>query len=148
MPLKKGRINVLPNVSLKSMFKETVEVEQVIGDKVKVRFKKNEMCSCCSIQNICGKGEDLLTIDNPGVLLKKGDKIQLAIDNEKGFSASIITLLIPAVLFISSLIFFRDKGELFSFIISLGTVCVYYVIIKIALTKQKEKLNFRIIKKL
>ena len=130
------------------MLKEIVEVEEVLGDKVKIKFTKSQMCSCCRMQYFCGKGKELLTIDSCGFSLEKGSKIEIAIDEKKTLLANVITFLIPAIIFIAGLVIFQEKAEVVSFFLALGAVCLYYVIVKLLLHKYGRKFDIKILRKL
>jgi positive regulator of sigma E activity len=130
------------------MQKETVEVVEVVGAKVKIKFTKSQMCSCCRMHYLCGQGQEILTINNCGFSLNKGDKIEVAIDERKTLLANIITFLIPAIVFIAGLVVFQKKGEVASFFLALGAVCVYYIIVKLFLKKYGKKFDIAIVRKI
>tara|TARA_Y100000031_G_C8061097_1_gene310658 strand:- start:79 stop:471 length:393 start_codon:yes stop_codon:yes gene_type:complete len=130
------------------MIKEIVEVEEVFGDKVRIKFNKRQMCSCCRMYNLCGRGENSLDIDDCGFSLTKGDKIEIAIDERKTLLASGIIFLVPAVIFLGALIAFRDQCEFFSFFIGLGFLVMYYLGLKLILRKQGKKFNLKILRKI
>jgi len=130
------------------MFKETVEVVEVTPDKVKIKFTKSQMCACCRMQQLCGRGKELLTINNCGFTLKEGDKIGIEIDERKTLLANVIAFLIPAIVFIAGLFIFYNKGELISFLLALVAVCLYYVIVKLFLRKHGRKFDIKILRKL
>jgi len=130
------------------MYKECVKVEEVSTDRVRIKFEKNKMCSCCRMGGVCAKGEDTLTIDGCGFSLKSGDKIEVGVEEKKTFLAGIAMFLLPAVIFISNLIVFEHKTELVGFSLALGSVCIYYIALKIVLKKHGKKFNLRILRKL
>lgn len=129
------------------MLKEIVEITQVLQNKVRVKFQKSSSCSCCKVSYICNKGEETLLLDKDGLSLEKGDKVEIAIDEKKTLLANVIIFFIPGVIFIASLVFFKDKGELLSFFLALSVVCIYYVIIKLILKSQGKKFKIKILKK-
>lgn len=130
------------------MFKEVVEVESVFGNKAQIKFSKKTMCSCCRLGSVCGSGQGSLTIDSAGFSLAKGDRVEVAIDEKKNLLAAILTFLIPAVVFLASLVLFKAQGEINSFLLAIGALCLYYLILKLALKKQAKKFNIQILRKI
>ncbi len=130
------------------MFKEIVNVLEAWNDKVKVQFTKKEMCSCCKLSDLCGMGTEILTLDNPQFSLKTGDNIEVGIEEKKTLQASLIMFLIPALLFVSSLVFFKNYGEALSFFLAILGLCTYYVIAKFLLRKKSKEFNLKILRKI
>jgi len=97
--------------TFKIMFKEIVEVIDAWENKVKIKFTKKEMCSCCKLSHICGMGKEQIVIDNCGFSLETGDKIEVGIEEKKMHIAGLIMFLIPGTLFVLSMIFFKEQGE-------------------------------------
>ncbi|MFH1504352.1 MAG: SoxR reducing system RseC family protein [Candidatus Omnitrophota bacterium] len=130
------------------MFKEIVEISDVFDNKVKISFTKKQMCSCCSLGHICGRGEEELVIDDWGFSLKKGDKVEIEIDEKKGILANLILFFFPSIILIAGLILFQNKGELLSFVLALLVVCVYYLIVKLILKLKGKDFKLKIIRKI
>ena len=130
------------------MLKEVVEIAGVYGDKVKIKFTRNQMCSCCRMQQLCGGTKETLTIDNCGFKLNESDKIEITIDEKKTMLANIIIFLVPGIIFILGLVIFKARGEVMSFFLALILVCIYYVIVKLILRKYGKKFDIKIIRKL
>jgi len=130
------------------MFKEAVEVVEVSGDKARIKFTKKKMCSCCKFSYVCGKPQEELTLDSQGFSLKKGDRIEIGIDEKKSLLAGLITLFVPSVIFVLSLIAFRKAGELPSFFLAILLVCVYYVVVKLILKSKGKNFELKILRKI
>ena len=130
------------------MFKEIVRVIEAWNNKVKVKFTKKEMCSCCKLSGVCGIGTEVLVLDNPILTLKAGDDIEIGIEERKTLLASLIMFLMPALLFVSSLVFFKEYGEALSFSLAILMLCIYYVAVKLLLRKKKKEFNLKILRKL
>jgi len=130
------------------MFKETVEVVDVFADKVKIKFTKKLMCSCCRLSGLCRSGDETLLLDNPGIALKTGDQVRIAINEKKSLLANIIMFLVPGLVFISSLIVFAGYGELMSFFLAIVVVCLYYIVTKLLMKRYAKHFNIKILKKL
>ncbi|MCF7907649.1 MAG: SoxR reducing system RseC family protein [Candidatus Omnitrophica bacterium] len=130
------------------MDKEVVRVEKVIGDKVRVQFERKVSCSCCRLESVCAQRKGNFDIERRGFSLKAGDKVEVAIDGNKGLLAVVLTFFFPAAVFMASVIIFQDKGELISFFIALVIVCLYYLILKLIVKRFKNKFELKILKKL
>ena len=126
------------------MLRETLDVVAVADDKLEVRFNKRNMCSCCQMYKLCGRGQDSLIIDKPNFLLKKGDKVQVVIDERKTVFANLIIFLVPAAIFLSVLILGRRINETSSFFLAIVAVLFYYVVVKLVLKTQGNKFNIQI----
>ncbi len=130
------------------MFRETVNVIEAWNNKVKVKFTKKEMCSCCKLSSVCGMGEEVLVLDNHDLSLGTGDNIEIGIEEKKTILASLIMFLMPALLFVSSLVFFKNYGEALSFSLAISVLCIYYVVAKLILKKKGKKFNLKILRKI
>ena len=130
------------------MFKEIVNVIEAWNNKVKVKFTKKKMCSCCKLSGVCGMGTEALVLDNHGLALKAGDNIEIGIEEKKTLLASLIMFLIPALLFISSLVFFKNYGEALSFFLAIFVLCIYYIVAKLILKKKGKEFNLKILRKI
>jgi positive regulator of sigma E activity len=132
------------------MFKEIVEVVEVLEDKVKVRFSKQKMCECCSYSSLCHQGRDEITIpcNNRKVVLKKGDRIEIGIEEKKTIIASFFLFLMPGIIFLSFLVIFRSQQEFISFLLAILAVFAYYLTVKVIMRRKGKYFNLRIIKKI
>lgn len=130
------------------MFKEIVEVVDSWGSKVKIKFTKKEMCSCCKLSHVCGMGKEQLVIDNNSFSLKTGDNIEVGIEENKIQIAGLIMFLIPGALFVLSLIAFKDRGEALSFFLAILVLCIYYGGMKLLLRGKDKKFNLKILRKI
>ena len=129
------------------MFRETVRIIGIAGDKIKVKFAKRKSCSCCKLNSLCGGEESTLLIDKPKFVFSPGDKIEVAVSEKKSIIANILIFLIPGIVFLASLVIFKSYGELSSFFLAMGVICTYYIIIKLLLKKIAKKFYLEIIKK-
>ncbi len=130
------------------MFKETVDVIEACDSKIKIKFTKKEMCSCCKLSDLCGMGQETLILDNDQIILKTGDKVEIGIEEKKTLLASLIMFFMPSLLFVSSLVIFKSHGEALSFSIALLALCIYYVCVKLMLRKIGKKFNLKILRKI
>ncbi len=130
------------------MFKEIVSVIEAWNNKVKIKFTKKEMCSCCRLSGVCGMGTEVLVLDNDRLTLRAGDNIEIGVEEKKTLLANLIMFLMPALLFVSSLVFFKNYGETLSFSLAILVLCIYYVSVKVLLRKRKKEFNLKILRKL
>ena len=89
-----------------------------------------------------------MDINSQGFSLKPGDKIEIGIQEKKTILASLINFFIPALLFVASLIIFKDRGELNSFLGALVVLIVYFVVVKLILRKKGRYFNLTILQKI
>jgi len=129
------------------MHKEIVEIEEVRGKKLLIKFKKQQMCSCCRMGSLCGKGKDSILIDNNDLSLKPADKIEIEIEGKKAFFSGILIFLLPSAIFMFALTISQQLSEVRSFFLALGVVCIYYIFLKILLRKHGKKFNLKILRK-
>jgi len=129
------------------MIKEVVEVVGVLDKQVKIKFNRKAACGGCMVTHVCGKGEGEMVIDNCGFSLESGERVEIGIDEKMTLLSGLIMFLIPAILLILGLIIFKNRGEASSFFLALGMVCIYYIIVKIALKNKGKKFNVQILRK-
>ena len=130
------------------MFKELVKVENILGNKLEVRFTRSKMCSCCKIEYLCSKEANTLIIDNIGLDLRKGDQIEVGIESKKAFFATSLTFLIPMLIFIIILLVSFRKNELLSFSLALAGIFIYYGIMKVFLKKWDSNFQLKVLGKI
>lgn len=129
------------------MFKETAQVIDVQEGKVKIKFEKKSMCSCCRYTALCGGADEFVTVENSLGALDKGDAVEVGIEEKKTVLASILTFLAPAIVFLFSLIVLRDISQLTSFFLAICAVMVYYLILKMVLRRKGSYFNIKILRK-
>ena len=130
------------------MFKEVVDVIKAQDSKITIKFTRKQACSKCPTSYICHKNKDqTMDINSQGFSLKPGDKIEIGIQEKKTILASLINFFIPALLFVASLIIFKGRGELNSFLGALVVLAVYFIVIKLILKKKGRYFNLNILQK-
>ncbi|MBN3041214.1 MAG: SoxR reducing system RseC family protein, partial [Candidatus Omnitrophica bacterium] len=115
--------------------------------KVTIVFKKKKMCDCCRLSSFCGKGEESMIISNPGLDLNPGDQIEIAVNENKNIQANILAFLLPALVFLATLVFSPSNSELFSFFLAIFLVCLYYILLKIFMKRFNKYFEIKIVKK-
>ncbi|MBU1122784.1 MAG: SoxR reducing system RseC family protein [Candidatus Omnitrophota bacterium] len=132
------------------MLKETVEVIDVTDTTIRVKFQKRPMCSCCKSTHICNvDNQESLVLPNPkNIAVKKGDSIEVGIEEGKNALVLFIIFLIPAVFFLLFLILTRNWSSLASFSVAILGLMLYYLIVKIIMKNKEKKFNFQILRKI
>ena len=129
------------------MHTEIVEVVDKIDDKIKVRFSRKPLCGCCKFNTLCGKAEEEVIIEGgDDFVVQKGDKIEVGIEEKQSLLASLLTFLLPAVIFIAVLLLLQRKGELISFGVAIAFLLVYYFLVKL-LIRGKDYFKLYVLRK-
>ena len=130
------------------MITEIVEVLEAKNNQIKIKLNRRPTCSCCRLNSICGKNEEILTIERQDFLLNKGDRIEIGIEEKKTVFACVVTFLIPAIIFIAALLVFSKKiSEVKSFIGALVLLAAYYGAVKFFVRGKLNSLDLKILKK-
>ena len=128
---------------------ETAEVIESLPRGIVIRFIKHGACSSCAVSGICGVRDNSMYIGQvSSYAFRKGDIIKVRIDEKKTNIASVIVFFIPLVIFILSLFLLRNINEAANFLVSLGMVLVYYLLMRLALKKKGSYFHIEILKKL
>jgi len=130
------------------MIKETAEVIEILPKGIAIRFTKYGSCSSCAVSGICGTKDNSMYIEQDSShTFRKGDIIEVEIDEKKTNFASVIVFFIPLVIFVLSLFLLRNINEAVNFLISLVIVLVYYFLVRLALKRKGSYFRIRILKK-
>ncbi|MCM8773994.1 MAG: SoxR reducing system RseC family protein [Candidatus Omnitrophica bacterium] len=130
------------------MVKEVVEIIEKINGKIKIKFKKKALCSCCNFTSLCGSEEEVVILDNSGLTLEVGDRIEVGIEEVKSLIINFLTFFLPILIFISLLLFLKKYGELTSFLIAIIVLIIYYSFLRSWVKKRKDSFNLTILRKL
>ncbi|MFH1767542.1 MAG: SoxR reducing system RseC family protein, partial [Candidatus Omnitrophota bacterium] len=82
------------------MIKNRVDVLDVLGDKLIVKFDKKTMCSCCRMEAVCSKPQATMIISRGNFSLNSGDKVEVGVEGVRVVLASLIVFLLPVFIFI------------------------------------------------
>ncbi|MCP4653234.1 MAG: SoxR reducing system RseC family protein [Candidatus Omnitrophica bacterium] len=131
------------------MFKETVEVIDVNGTEISIKFQRHSACGCCRAKVVCGIDQrHPIIVKNNSFALSVGDTIVVGIEERKTLQATAISFIFPAIIFMVTLLFFKNVGELISFLLAISILFVYYLIVKVLIKKKAEHFSLKIIKKI
>ncbi|MCF7916993.1 MAG: SoxR reducing system RseC family protein [Candidatus Omnitrophica bacterium] len=129
------------------MHEEVAVVTKVLEDKVLIKVDKKAMCGCCKIASVCDKNQGTFELSQNNLNLKPGDKIEVGVETSKALSAISIMFIIPLAIFVLTLVLLQNKGELFSFLLALLAMFIYYGIVKFFL-KNTRKFNIKFLRKI
>ncbi len=129
------------------MHKETAIVTDVLEDKILVKVDKKAMCGCCKITAICDKNQGIFQLPNQSLHLNKGDRIEVGVETANAISAISIMFIIPLAIFVTTLVLLQNRGELFSFVLALSAMFIYYGVVKLFL-KNTKKFNIKFLQKI
>lgn len=129
------------------MHKEIAVVTKVLEDKVLIKVDKQAMCGCCKIASVCDKNQGSFELPNNNLNLTAGDKIEVGVQTSKAISAISLMFILPLTIFVLTLVLSQSKGELFSFLLALLAMCIYYGIVKLFL-KNTRKFNIKFLRKI
>lgn len=129
------------------MHKEIAVVTKVFEDKVLIKVDKKAMCGCCKIASVCDKNQGTFELPSNNLNLSQGDKVEVGVETGKAISAISIMFIIPLTIFVATLVLLQSRGELFSFLLALLVMFIYYVIVKIFL-KNTKNFNIKFLRKI
>jgi len=130
------------------MLKEIGEVVKVEKDKIKVKFNKEKMCAGCAHSFLCKKDNEVVVKNFENLPLKKGDKVEIAIEEKKFILINLLIFLVPIFIFLFILFIFKNLGEFKSFLFALMIMCGYFLILKLITKKKELFFNLKILKAL
>lgn len=105
------------------------------------------MCWCCPISTLCLSTNRTLTVENAGLALKNGDKVEIGIEDKKNFIAVLTAFLIPCLIFVAALISLKKMGEIKSFLSAAAAAAIYFLILKLLLKGKADYFNVKILTK-
>lgn len=130
------------------MLKEKAKILNVSQSNVVVQVTRQKMCSCCPISTMCSNTNQTLTIENVNLDLTAGDNVEIGIEDKKNFIAVLTVFLIPCLIFVAMLIFFKPTGEIKSFFFAVSALVIYFLTLKILLKRKAGYFNVKILRKL
>ncbi len=125
-------------------------VDEVDGDRIKVRIVQSSACSSCKAAGYCNSSESKEKIvdvyDKNALNLSTGDKVIVVASQRNGYFAVVLTSVIPLIILVvvlTACIFITDN-EATSALISLCALIPYYFVIYLLREKIRDKLSFYI----
>lgn len=123
-------------------------VSSIDNNSVTVTLMNNESCSGCHAESTCsisGSGNKTLVIGGK-YNLKPGNKVIVTMKLSAGYYALFFGYLLPLFIFIFFLVLLNALSvkELFSGLISLGTLIPYYLIFSLFRKSMNSRFSFNI----
>ncbi len=130
----------------KKSIKHDGTVLEVGLDTVTVCISSAAACVGCMVEGSCSlsdKEEKIIKVTGR-YNVKPGDRVTILMDQSMGYSALFLGYLLPLVIVIVSLIIAVSSGisELRAGLISIGTLCPYYLILFIFRKRINKKFTF------
>jgi len=116
------------------MLKKKAKVIAKEGNKLVLGFEREGGCEGCG-NFFCKIGQGKLTIKAKGDF-KIGEEVELRIRRSSFFLLTILTFLIPSLLFILALVFFKNSGVFLSFLLSISILLIYFFFLYYRLRKR------------
>ena len=116
------------------MLKKRAKVVAKEGDKLVLSFEREGGCVGCR-DFFCKAGQGKLIIKAKGDF-KIGEEVELRIRSSSFFLLTILTFLIPSLLFILALVFLKNSGVFLSFLLSISILLVYFFFLNYWLRKR------------
>ncbi|MEG0602365.1 MAG: SoxR reducing system RseC family protein [Mucinivorans sp.] len=114
--------------------KQEAIITKIEGEKITAMIDCAQACQSCAATSMCGTAKAKeITLISRGVARKVGDRLLIEVTRGMGFAAVAWAYLVPAVLLIGMLLLLQalGVGELAAGLTALGSVVVYYILIKI-----------------
>ncbi len=117
---------------------------------IKVKIESLSACSTCRQQSLCSlseKKEKIIDIENTNNSnYHVGQEVNIVTQSEMGMFAVFMAYILPLIIFLTTLFTFAAilSNELFGALIALGSVVLYYLLLKKFNYLIKKKINFRI----
>ncbi len=135
---------------MKNNIKHFGIVDEVEGERIKVRITQSSACSSCRVASHCNASESkekLIDVyGSNGISVSKGDKVVVVAAEGSGLFAVVLTSVIPLVILVAVLVIcvYVTKDEAFSALVSLCALIPYYFVIYFFRNRIRERLSFSI----
>lgn len=109
-------------------------VEEITGNKIKVRMKLMSACENCKTKSICNLldiQDNSIDVANKSDDISVGDEVNIRITKSHGYKALFFGYVLPFILVFVFLVIFTGFGlhEVLTGLISLSVLAVYYFIL-------------------
>ncbi|MCD6539990.1 MAG: SoxR reducing system RseC family protein [Candidatus Omnitrophica bacterium] len=116
------------------MLKKKAKVVAKEGNKLVLSFEREGGCVGCR-NFFCKVGQGKLTVKAKGDF-KIGEEVELRIRSSSFFLLTILTFLVPSLLFILVLVFLKNLGVFLSFLLSISILFIYFFFLNYRLRKR------------
>ena len=126
-------------------------IKEITPKTIKVSLLNVSGCATCHTKATCSVSDvdnKIIDIINPGNTYKKGERVKIAFEKSLGPLALMLGYLIPFFVFIAALTisWTITNNEVFSGLVSLGSIGIYYLFLTLFRKKLKSTFTFRILK--
>ena len=126
-------------------------IKEITPKTIKVSLLNVSGCSTCHTKATCAVSDidnKVIDVVNSGKRYHKGDTVKITFEKSMGPLALFIGYIMPFIMLMIVLIvsWFISKDEVFSGLVSLGSVGVYYIALTFFRNKLKSTFTFRILK--
>ena len=120
------------------------EVVSQQGDIVRVRIEQASACSACKAKSFCSSAEaqeKLIDCTAEGETYRKGEKVEVFVQEQLGMKAVLLAYVLPFVVLIVTLSFLTHYigKEVIAGIVALGAAAGYFLILGFASKKLNNK---------
>lgn len=125
-------------------------VENIQGSQVYVRIVQTSACAACSAKGHCSSAdskEKIIEITDDGSYpYRVGEKVMVVGEMSMGFKAVVLAFMMPLLLLLLSLFLFMAwlQNQLYTALISIGVLMLYYLILWLIKTRLKQTFIFTI----
>lgn len=134
----------------KETLKHSGVIQEITSEKITVKILNLSACAGCHVKSACSMADvkekyvDVVNYGNQEWEI--GEKVNVLCSEELGFIALFWAYVLPFIVVVSTLLICTslNLGELYSGLISLGTLVPYYVTLSLFKAKLKKKFSFSI----
>lgn len=134
----------------KGIIKHEGIIQDINLEKITVRILNQSACAGCHIKGACSMAdvkEKFIDVINTNEQdWGKGERVRVVCTEELGFIALFWAYVLPFIVVVTTLFICTGlkSGELYSGLISLGTLVPYYIGLSLFKAKLKKKFSFSI----
>ncbi|MCD8297204.1 MAG: SoxR reducing system RseC family protein [Prevotella sp.] len=125
-------------------------VDEVEGERIKVRITQSSACSSCKVAGHCNASESkekLVDVyGSSGLSVSKGDSVVVVAAEGSGLIAVVLTSVVPLLILVAVLVIciLITGDEAFSALASLCALIPYYLVIYLFRNRIRQRLSFSI----
>ncbi len=134
---------------MRGVIKHSGRVVEVHKDYVRVSIMAQSACASCHAKDVCGSNdqkEKFVDIHNVSESYAIDEVVEVLLTTHNGSMAVVLAYFMPFIVMMIVLLLLLDRGygELFSALLSLGAVAIYYIGLYLSRHKIEKKIHFAI----
>ncbi|MCC8088825.1 MAG: SoxR reducing system RseC family protein [Rikenellaceae bacterium] len=128
--------------------KHTGKIIAIYGPTIEILMEPQSACAGCKAKSVCGMDEDkgsiIILDDIHAGSYSVGEDVIVSMKQSMGLKAVMYIYMVPFILLLGMVIILLQLGlgELFSGLISLAIVAIYYFILYLHRRKIEKEINF------